>query len=94
MVMQTILKPTKGSEYETTFTGTSARVNIDEPRIGVYATEACFIKFGDETVTVSSSDYDMFIPAGVHFDVTTGGERYVAVIQSSSGGTAYINGWV
>lgn len=95
MTMQTILRPSKGNTHEVSFTGTSARNStaFTSSKIRIYATQACYIKFGDDTVTASSSDYDIYLPASLAVDLYTGGAQHVAIIEDSSAGTAYINQW-
>lgn len=93
--METILRPIKGSDHELSVSTTSARttVKFTNTEIGFYCATATYIKLGGSTVTVSTSDYDMFIPAGLHYDFKTGGAGYAAVILGAGTDTAYINEW-
>lgn len=95
MTMQTILKPRNGQSvaFDATVGGVKNSVKFASPQIGIYTTEDCYLKFGDSDVTVSSSSYDIRIPAGVHKDLETGGYGYAAIIRQSASGTAYINEW-
>jgi hypothetical protein len=95
MTMETILRPVNGSSHDISVSGTTARttVNFTNTAIGFYCATAAYIKFGGSDVEVSTSSYDMFIPAGVRVDLKTGGAGYVAVILASGTDMAYINEW-
>lgn len=85
--------------HQITSSGTSARnstaFNAATRIIFIYATENIYIKFGDDTVTATTSDH--FLPAGTMFNLTIRGGKsgaqysHVAVLQVSSGGTVYIS---
>lgn len=95
MTTETILRPIKGSDHELSVSTTSARttVKFTNTGVGFYCDTAAYIKFGDSDVTASTSDYDKFIPAGLHYDLKTGGAGYAAVILGAGEDTAYINEW-
>lgn len=95
MTMQTMKRAIKGSDHDITVSTSSARttVKFTEPEIGIYCATACYVKFGDDTVTVSTSDYDVYVPAGQRYDLRNGGAGYAAVILASGSDTAYINEW-
>ncbi len=62
--------------------------------LSVFATQDIYIRFGDSTVTATTSDH--FYPAGIYYDFAIGGESaghytHLAVLQQSAGGTVYIS---
>lgn len=62
--------------------------------ISLYATEDIYLRFGDSSVTATSSDH--FFPAGVYYDVSLGDEAnghatHIAVLRVSGDGTLYIS---
>ncbi len=62
--------------------------------VSVYATEAVYLKFGDSTVTATSSDH--YYPGGVYYDFAIGGDRTghytrLAVLRVASDGDVYIS---
>lgn len=60
--------------------------------VSLYATTACFVRFGDATVTATASDH--FLPGGVYLDVAVGPDtkdRYIATLRSSTDGTLYVS---
>jgi len=67
----------------------------DQTRVvSVFATEAVYLRFGDQSVVASSSDH--YFPAGVYYDVALGGDgvahdTHVAVLQVSSAGNVYLS---
>jgi hypothetical protein len=72
----------------------STNFAADTRVVSVYATEAVYIKFGDSTVTATSSDH--YFPAGVYYDFAIGGDRSghynrLAVLRVSSDGDVYIS---
>ncbi len=79
-------------------TVTSARnstaFNAETRVVSLYATEAVYIKFGDSSVTATSSSH--YFPAGVYYDFAIGGDRtghytHLAVIRVSVDGDVYIS---
>lgn len=77
-------------------TGSSTRnatpIASDVRVISLYATTACFLRFGDATVTASNTDH--FLPGGVYLDVAVGPDtkdRYIAALRSSADGTLYVS---
>lgn len=62
--------------------------------ISIYTTSPIYLKFGDGSVTATSSDH--YFPAGVYYDVSIGDDlsgRYthVSAIQVDSAGVLYIS---
>ena len=68
--------------------------NNDTRVIGLYATTAMFVRFGDNTVTAAATDH--YIPADTYMDVSIAADdiqtfTYVAAIRSATDGTLYIS---
>ena len=69
----------------------------DETQIvSLYATQGVYIKFGDATVTATTSDH--YFPAGVYYDFAIGGggdstahKTHIAVLQESTAGDVYLS---
>lgn len=62
--------------------------------ISLYADVPVYIKFGDSSVTATTSEH--FFPAGLYYDIAIGGENaahytHVAVLQADTGGNVYIS---
>ena len=62
--------------------------------VSLYATEDIYLKFGDETVTATTSDH--FFPAGIYYDVSIGDEAnghatHIAALRVSGDGVLYIS---
>lgn len=62
--------------------------------VSLYATAGAFVKFGDASVTATTSDH--FFPAGVYYDVSVGGDKtahytHVAVLAADGDGTVYVS---
>ncbi len=62
--------------------------------ISVYATGPVYIKFGDSSVTASSSDH--YFPEGVYYDIAIGGDNvgqftHVAVLRVTDDCNVYIS---
>ncbi len=75
-------------------TRNSTAFDADTQIVSLYADVPVYIAFGDNTVTASSSDH--YLPAGLYYDVSIGGDHsahytHVAVLQASSAGTLYIS---
>jgi len=92
------MRPKSGAAHKITVTSTAARnstgFNADTRVISVYATGAVFLKFGDNTVTATSSDH--YFPSGVYYDFAIGGGKtgqatHVSVIRESSDCSVYIS---
>ena len=72
----------------------STAFDADTRIVSLYATEDVFVRFGDNTVTATTSDH--FFPKGVYYDFAIGGDKvdqytYVAALQASTAGTLYIS---
>lgn len=95
MTMKTNMGVVNGSTHQLSVSGTTARTTtaFTNTDIRIYCATACFVKFGDNTVTASTSSYDVYVPAGQPYDLDTRGAQYVAVILASGSDTAYINEW-
>lgn len=67
-------------------TSTAARnataFDDDTRVISLYATDNIFIKFGDATVTATSSDH--FFPAGLYYDIAIGGDKVMHATHISA----------
>lgn len=62
--------------------------------ISVYATGAVYVKFGDATVTATSSDH--YYPSGVYYDFSIGGDKvphytHLAVLRVTDDCSVYIS---
>lgn len=62
--------------------------------IGLYATTAMFIRFGNSAVTAAVTDH--YLPADTYMDVSIAGDEtqsfsYVAAVRSVADGTLYIS---
>ena len=91
-----LMRPVKGSAYDVAYTGTKgATAAITEQAVRLYSTTDCYIKIGEiADQSVSSSDYDMLLPAATPVDIKLfETDIYIAAVQVSSGGTLYVNGW-
>ncbi len=84
--------------HKITSSTSSARNSVafegDTKVVSIYATQDVFLRFGNNSVTATTSDH--FFPAGVYYDVSIGGDKtghsdYLAVIQSSASGIVYIS---
>lgn len=87
-----------GGAHSIAATITSARnataFNADTRVVSLYATGAVYIKFGDSSVTATTSDH--YFPSGVYYDFAVGGGRvkqhtHVAVLRVSADCTLYIS---
>lgn len=90
------MRPVNGSNYDVTYTGTKGTTSaITEQCVRLYATTDCYIKIGElADQSVSSSNYDMLLPATTPVDIKLfETDTYIAAVQVSSGGTLYVNGW-
>lgn len=96
-MQNTVARPLNGQtiSFDSTVGGVKNSTAIASSYVGLKTTQAVYIKFGYEnTVTVSSSDYDIFLEStDGRVDVDTGGAKYIAAIRSTTDGTLYINEW-
>jgi hypothetical protein len=72
----------------------SSGFNIETQIVSLYATGPVYIKFGDSSVTATSSDH--YFPAGVYYDFSIGGEAvshytHVAALRVSADCILYIS---
>ena len=84
--------------HSITSSGTSARnstaFTAKTKVVSVFATEDVYLKFGDSSLTATTSDH--FFPAGVYYDMALGEvdgtkDTHLAVLQVSTGGTVYVS---
>lgn len=87
-----------GGAHKITAGATSARniMAFDSATqiVSLYATVPVYVKFGNSTVTATTSDH--YFPAGIYYDIAVGGDgtnhkTHVAVLQESSGGFVYVS---
>jgi hypothetical protein len=72
----------------------STNFNSNTRVVSVYATEPVYMKFGDSSVSATSSDH--YFPAGVYYDFAIGGDRTghytrLAVLRVTNDGDVYIS---
>ena len=92
------LRPNGG--YQVPFTAssnTSPAISGSIRVVTLYSTQDAFIETGDAGVEANTSN-SHFLPAQIPYDVSLGAEtdatnndKYVAVIQATSGGVLYIS---
>ena len=86
-----------GGAHSIAVTSSSARTgpfSADTRIISLYATVPVYIKFGDSSVTATTSDH--YFPSGVYCDFAIGGGAvpqygYIAALRVSTDGTIYIS---
>ena len=87
-----------GGAHSISVTGTTARntaaFNAETRIVSLYATGPVYVKFGDSTVTATTSDH--YFPSGVYYDFAVGGGKvghytHVAALQVTAGCTLYIS---
>jgi len=87
-----------GGAHSISVTATSARnttaFNADTRIISLYATGPVYVKFGDSSVTATTSDH--YFPSGIYYDFSIGGDKvghntHVAVLQVSAACDLYIS---
>ena len=95
MTIQSTLRPINGQKVAASGTTARTATAFENNDIGIYCATDCYIKFGDSTVTATTTDggYDMLVAAGSRQDVRNGGASHVAVILASGSDTVYINEW-
>ena len=92
------LRPGRGLQVPyTSNSNTSPAISSSVRVITVYATTDCFIETGNASISADTVN-SHFLPAQIPYDLSLGAEnnaadndKYVAVIQSASGGTLYIS---
>jgi hypothetical protein len=92
MVMQTVKRLKTGGGMSIDIDDSSAKNSVALSKakaVSLYSTTDCYIKFGGDTVTVSDSSYDFFLPAFMMRDFENT-NPYIAVIRDSADGTLYI----
>ncbi len=94
MTIQTTLRPSFSHEISVSTTAAENTVPLKTNDLGIFCDTACYIKLGmDDTVTATTTagtGYDKFIPAGVEYEIRTGGAKYISVILASGSDTAYL----
>lgn len=78
----------------TTTARNSTAFNAATRVVSLYATAAVYVKFGDSSVTATSSDH--YFPADTYYDFAIGGDRtghytHVAVLTLSGTGKVYVS---
>jgi hypothetical protein len=68
--------------------------NTETRIVGIYATSAMFVRFGDSTVTATTGDH--YLPADTYMDVSVAADDLqsfssVAAIRSATDGTLYVS---
>ena len=90
------LKP--GGAHAIAASVTSARNAIafdsETKIISLYATDAVYVKFGDENVTATASDH--YYPSGIYYDFSLGGDKvphytHVAILAVAADCTVYVS---
>ena len=92
-----LLSPVNGSNYQMAVTHTTAELSepITERFIGIYTDKDCYIKFGDDTVVVTSSNYDVMIPEGAYREFKVNSDaNYISALNLTAHGTLFINGLI
>ena len=92
------LRPGRGLQVPyTASSNTSPAISSSVRVVTLFATTDCFIETGASSVAATTTT-SHFLPASVPYDISLGAEtdpsendKYVAVIQSASGGTLYIS---
>lgn len=62
--------------------------------VSIFATDNVFLRFGDSSVTASTSDH--FFPAGIYYDVAISNVKtthydYIAIRGAGTSGTVYLS---
>ena len=92
------LRLQSGGAHAINSTVTSARnttpFGADTRVISLYASQDVYIKFGDSTVTATTSSH--FFPAGLYYDMAVGGDgtghyTHIAVLRVSADGIVRIS---
>jgi hypothetical protein len=89
--LQGALCPRKGDSQNVVVAGASAVSTeiTDAEVVRLYSTTDCHIRFGD-FATVAAVATDMFLPKNLPEYFNLRGNRWIAVIQDSAGGTLNI----
>lgn len=74
----------------------SVAFDADTKVVSLYATDDVYVRFGDASVSATTSDH--FFPAGVYYDIAVSGgagkasqDLYIAVIQVNTACTLYVS---
>ena len=72
----------------------TAAFDAETKILSVYATVPVYLKFGDSSVTATTSDH--YYPAGLYYDFAIGGDQtghytHLAVLRASTDGTVYVS---
>ena len=91
------LKPNGGQQIVSSGASARSTAFAETTRvITVYSTQDVFVEIGDSSVEANQST-SHFVPSGVPYDLGLGTdinqreERFLAVIQVSTGGTVYVS---
>jgi len=61
----------------------------DTKIVSVYADQDVYLKFGDDTVTATTSDH--FFPGSVYYDFALRGKTHLSVLRVTDDGTVYVS---
>ncbi len=90
--LPTVFLSKLGGTHKITTSAATARnttaLKSETKVVMIYATEDCYIAFGDNTVEATESSH--FFPAGVYFGIGVK-DTHIAALQVTSGGTLYIS---
>ena len=81
------------SNLKISFTGTTARTGagVSTEIVRIYATENCWIRFGDSTVDAGVDDgFSFYLPKGIIEKLLIDDGQYIAVIQDTAAGSLFI----
>ena len=92
------LRPNAGHQVPfSSDSNTSPAISSSIRVVTLYSTQDCFIETGGASVEANTSN-SHFLPASLPYDISLGAEtdatnndKYIAVIQATSGGTLYIS---
>tara|TARA_B100001093_G_C26139488_1_gene722711 strand:- start:160 stop:495 length:336 start_codon:yes stop_codon:yes gene_type:complete len=92
------LRLKQGGAHSISASASSARNSTafaaDTRIISLYADVPVYVRFGDSSVSASTSDH--YFPAGLYYDVALGGENtahytHIAVLRANTDGSVYIS---
>lgn len=93
-----VLRLLSGGAKTITVTSASARTatafDTETRVIGLYATTAMFVRFGNSSITAAATDH--YLPADTYMDVSIAGDEmqsftHMAAIRAAADGTLYIS---
>lgn len=93
-----VLRLLSGGAKTVAVTASSARTatafDAETRVVGLYATSAMFIRFGNSSVTAASTDH--YLPADTYMDLSIAGDEtqsftHIAAVRSATDGTLYVS---